>query len=216
MFVNVNEPTLAKLLALLADCGWADMDKADMNAIADRAECCFNCGASKGVFWRGDWDFVIKVPLYSRGASYDYCQREVDAYDKILADYPDCACLFAETCYIGKYGELYVYAQRKVNSTLADFYSDKLEDIKWWSNFSRKCYGQLPKFPLVSKRYSRLCASRLNKVFFMLVLWKFGVKALRSLCNWIEDTEQNDLHDNNVGLNDNHTPVIFDFSGFDG
>lgn len=215
MFVDVNEPTLAKLLFLLADCGWIDMDEDDMEAIANRADCCFNYGASKGVFWRDNWDFVIKVPLYSCGASCDYCQLEVDAYEKILEDYPDCACLFAETCYIGKYGELPVYAQRKVNSTLEEFYCGKPENRRWWNNFSHKCYEQLPKFPLVYEKYENLYYSRLNRAFFMLVLWKFGAKALRSLCRWIEDTEQGDLHDNNVGLNDNHTPVIFDFSGFD-
>ena len=212
MTIDFTNPTLAKLLDLLARDGWLDMEWDDMEALADRAGCDFHTGVSKCVFTCTEWDFVIKVPRYDEGASCDYCQREVSAYQNIISKYPACAPLFCAVEFIGTYGEINVYAQEKISATLEQY---DYENPDEYDRLYTMAVGEMN----INKEFSDLAnnlrsSSRLNIRFSYLIAQTLGLAVLRFLFNWAQATNENDLHNNNVGFDSSHNPRIFDFSGW--
>lgn len=214
MNINFLDPTLHHLLTLLEECGWRDMASDDMEAIADRCDCIFFYGASRGCFMYKDWDFVIKVPLYAdEDISTDYCKIEVEAYRKICEEYPLCAPLFAEIRYLGVYGEMRIYAQEKIFQSWTEF--------RWERSIEeKKIYDEKNAYSKIDHTFTKLCeeieSSRISFVYYFLILKVFGKAVFDSFTKWILDTDQNDLHDSNVGLTADNTPKIFDYAGFDG
>lgn len=207
MTINFGDAHLTRLLYLLANFGWREMDSEDMGALADRADCEFTYGASKGVFLHDDWDFVIKIPLYENDDTRDYCKMEFAAYNSILRDYPLCKDLFMEICYLGEYGEIPVYAQTKIQTIFCDYLwtcnqsqYDEVYDTRK-SNFD---------FDIVC---DKLSGSRLSNLFALLIFKTFGLAVLETFARWVNDTDQTDLHSANVGFY-NNLPCVFDFAGW--
>lgn len=58
-------------------------------------------------------------------------------------------------------------------------------------------------------------SSHISYVYYFLILKVFGKAVFNSFTKWVLDTDQNDLHDSNVGLTANNIPKIFDYAGFD-
>lgn len=203
------ETGLPRLLGLLTDCGWVSMEIDDMEAIAQRAGCGFHYGVSKGVFTRLDWNFVIKVPYYGEEASCDYCEEEVNAYQNIEVNYPDCLPMFTPTIYLGEYGEMKVYAQERIACTFCWHFTDKKER-ELTDTFRRRCADDAEADHISNMT----CGSRLAEPFLELLFQVYAKKAVRSLADWIIDTNQSDLHDANVGFDFADKPRIFDFSGW--
>ena len=207
MIINFEDSHLSRLLKLLETCGWREMDSGDMEAIADRADCEFTYGASKGVFMCDNWDFVVKIPLYENDDEHNYCEMEFAAYNQILRDYPLCKDLFVEVCYLGEYGEIPVYAQTKIQSIFCEYLSfcdQKDYDEVYTTRRNRR------DFDIVCKKLS---GSRLSKLFTLLVFKTFGMAVLQTFAQWVNDTDQTDLHAANVGLL-NNLPCVFDFAGW--
>lgn len=200
---------LPHLLDLLADCGWVSMELDDMEAIAKRASCGFHCGVSKGVFIRDDWSFVIKVPYYGEDASCDYCEEEVNAYQTIEVNYPDCLPMFTPTIYLGEYGEMKVYAQERIASTFCWHFTSRKE-MELTDTFRRRCADDAE----TKNIFTLTDGSRLAEPFLELLFEVYAKNAVRSLAEWIADTHQSDLHDANVGFDFADKPRIFDFSGW--
>lgn len=213
MNINFLDPTLHYLLSLLEECGWEEMTSDDMEAIADRCNCIFSYGASRGCFMYKDWDFVIKVPLYANeDISTDYCKVEVEAYQRICEEYPLCAPLFAEIRYLGEYGEMRIYAQEKIFQTWSEFRWDhEIEADR--IHTEKDTYSQINN--TFEKSYKKISGSRISSVYYFLILKVFGKAVFDSFTKWALDTDQNDLHDSNVGLTADNTPKIFDYAGFD-
>lgn len=214
MNINLLDPTLHHLLSVLEECGWHDMTSDDMAAIADRCDCDFSCGASRGCFMCKDWDFVIKVPLYAdEDISTDYCKIEVEAYRKICEEYPLCAPLFAEIRYLGEYGEMQIYAQEKVFQSWPDFWWEHEEEA---DTIYRERLAYSRENPIFQNSLHEIMGSQLSFNYYFLILKVFGKAVFDSFTKWALDTAQTDLHDNNVGLTADNTPKIFDYAGFDG
>lgn len=214
MNINFLDPTLHQLLSLLEESGWRDMSSYDMEAIANRCNCDFSYGISRGCFMYKDWDFVIKVPLYvDEDISTDYCQIEVEAYRKICKEYPLCVPLFAEIRYLGAYGEMRIYAQEKIFQSWNHF--------RWVHGMEEKqIYDEKNAYSKIDHTFTKSCKkiknSRISFVYYFLILKVFGKAVFDSFTKWILDTDQNDLHDSNVGLTVDNIPKIFDYAGFDG
>lgn len=213
MNINLLDPTLHYLLSSLEECGWHDMASYDMAAIADRCNCDFFNGASRGCFMYKDWDFVIKVPLYAdEDICTDYCKVEVEAYRRICEEYPLCAPLFAEIRYLGEYGEMKIYAQEKIFQSWYNF--------RWGHEAEeKKIYDEKNAYSKIDHTFIKMCeeieSSRISFVYYFLILKVFGKAVFDSFTKWVLDTDQNDLHDSNVGLTANNIPKIFDYAGFD-
>lgn len=214
MNINLLDPTLHHLLSLLEECGWEDMNSYDMEAIAGRCNCIFSYGASRGCFMSKDWDFVIKVPLYANeDICTDYCKVEVEAYQKICEEYPLCVPLFAEIRYLGEYGEMRIYAQEKIFQTWSEFRLDhEIEADR--IHTEKDTYSQIDH--TFTKSWKEIISSRISSVYYFLILKVFGKAVFDSFTKWVLNTDQNDLHDNNVGLTADDTPKIFDYAGFNG
>lgn len=210
MKVNLSDPILSRLLYLLETCGWIDMDAWDMEAIAKRAGCYFFHGVSKGCFMHNSWDFVVKIPYYGCEASKDYCAEEEIAYLEIKEKYPLCAKLFAETEYLCKCGEIRVYVQKKVAKSADELAWD---GGKFFDTILDYCHD-LDQWETFKEDYFRVSSSRIGSAFCAAVIRAYGYRVFRSLCKWILDTDQNDLHGSNVGYTENNLPIIFDFSGW--
>lgn len=214
MNINFLDPTLHYLLSLLEECGWESMTSDDMEAIADRCDCIFSYGASRGCFMSKDWDFVIKVPLYANeDISTDYCKVEVETYQRICEEYPLCAPLFAEIRYLGEYGEMRIYAQEKISQTWSDFRWDNVEKADTICG-ERLDYSR--KNPIFQNSLHEIMGSRLSFDYYFLILKVLGKAVFDSFTKWALDTAQTDLHDSNVGLTADNIPKIFDYAGFNG
>lgn len=214
MNINLLDPTLHHLLSVLKECGWKDMASYDMAAIADRCNCDFSYGASRGCFMYKDWDFVIKVPLYAdEDISTDYCKIEIEAYQKICKEYPLCAPLFAEIRYLGAYREMRIYAQEKISQTWSDFRWDNIEKADTICG-ERLVYSR--ENPIFQDSLHEIMGSRISFDYYFLILKVLGKAVFDSFTKWALDTAQTDLHDGNVGLTADDTPKIFDYAGFDG
>lgn len=207
MHIDFANSRLKKLLYLFETCGWREMDTDDMEALADRCDCNFCYGASKGVFINAEWDFVIKIPLYENDDEHNYCQMEFAAYNKILRDYPLCKDLFVEVCYLGEYGEIPVYAQKKIQTVFSDYLwtCDQRDYDEVYDTRRDRC-----DFDMVC---DKLSGSRLSNLFALLVFKAFGMAVLQTFARWVDDTDQTDLHAANVGFL-NNLPCVFDFAGW--
>ena len=214
MNINLLDPTLHYLLSSLEECGWHDMASYDMAAIADRCNCDFFNGASRGCFMYKDWDFVIKVPLYTnKNISTDYCKVEVETYQKICKEYPLCAPLFAEIRYLGEYGEMKIYAQEKISQSWFDFRNTHEIEADTICG-ERLDYSK--KNPIFQNSFHEIMGSRLSFDYYFLILKVLGKAVFDSFTKWALDTAQTDLHDSNVGLTADNVPKIFDYAGFNG
>jgi hypothetical protein len=220
MKINKHDTRFIRLLDLLTDRGWADMASDDMEAIANRADCIFFHGVSKGVFTCDNWDFVIKIPLYAdEDASMNYCEKEYQAYCSICKDYPLCAPLFAPIKFLGWYGEIAVYAQDKIFRDLCDCHWHKdteewVENLRHESNQYMSYLSSAERREFFTDYRSGVSASRLASEFYYLILKTCGMAVCKNLMKWITETGQNDLHAGNVGITKNFKPIIFDFSGW--
>lgn len=212
MKIDYSNPVLSHVLDLIMRDCWKDMEWDDMEAIADRAGCGFNIGASKCVFSHKSWDFVLKIPYYGEGASIDYCHKEFNDYEEICARYPQIAPLFAEVRYLGEFGEMPVYAQKKVPFIFGDWkWDNTAKSETLYKNYFRRMCEDV-NFDRLANRlhYSRMC-----KEFGELIIETFGMLVFNKFAQWIFDTNQGDLHNSNVGLTANNKPIVFDFSGWD-
>ena len=220
MNINFSDSHLSRLLTLLTDCGWRDMDSSDMEAIADRADCDFFHGVSKGVFTRKEWDFVVKIPLYAdEDASMDYCEKEYEAYCLILNYYPLCAPLFAPLEFLGDYGEIPVYAQEKVSRSFCNCRWD-YDTEKWYDALRDEAWDYIKTLDTKERKEfyndfdTGVSGSRLALEFYYLILKTCGMAVCKNLMKWITETKQNDLHSANVGVTADFKPIIFDYSGW--
>ena len=213
MTINLLDPILTKLFHLLQTCGWISMDTDSMEAIGNRAGCAFFHGVSKGCFMHNSWDFVIKIPYYGFNASKDYCAEEEIAYLEIKEKYPLCSGMFAETEYLCTCGEIPVYAQRKIFQSVDELLWNHHYD--WFIKDLRKYSADLSSSSKdFARDYDKVIGSRISSLFCAAIVRAYGYKAFKTLCKWIVDTDQNDLHASNIGFTEDLYPIIFDFSGW--
>lgn len=222
MNINFTDPNLASLLNLLTTCGWRDMASDDMEAIAERADCDFHYGASKGCFLHAHWDFVLKVPLYAdEDIEENYCEKECEAYLNIVKNYPTCAHLFAPIEFLGWYGEMPVYVQDKVYRSFSDCHW-RGDTQEWYEKLSHEAYTFVHKSETAEAKemdidfHSGICGSRLCLAYFYFIFKVYGYAVCKNLMKWITETDQDDLHEANIGITADFKPVIFDYSGFEG
>ena len=180
--------------------------------IIDQIKCEYAYGVSKFVLFINDKE-VVKIPF--NGEYYwnyeaedyvfepfmtitDYCKKEATLYEK--AQELGIAEFFAGT-HLAGYTKDHTpfYISERINKTFDDVevsaeqkesakkYADSKGDISW---------------------------RRLPVQWLALALEKFGVAKVDKFVNFIIDFDINDLHWGNVGLRDDGTPVLIDYSGW--
>lgn len=207
MHVDLNNSRMKKLLTLFGSCGWREMEPDDMEALADRCNCTFQYGASKGVFLNAEWDFVVKIPYFGEDDEHDHCALEYEAYLDICKHYPLCIDLFAKIEFLGWYGEIPVYVQERIDESFNDFMYDHYEEAR------NQTYAELDRNEDFVNVCDKVRGSRLQSAFAYQILKTFGMAVLENLALWIVKTGQNDLHNSNVGFKGKN-PCIFDFAGW--
>lgn len=163
-------------------------------------------GATKNCLVFKQEDFVVKFP--KRGNRFDKiteCQMEVDLYQD--AEKFRVQPVLLPTFYLGK------------NSADIPFYIQKKIDYSVWetprdSSIKYVKMTQAINNDILSKvQSSFLSYSSINITWLKMVWLIYGEKFMRSLEDWMNQNQINDLHESNLGYR-NHKPVLLDFSGF--
>lgn len=182
-------------------------------------ECPFEVkfGATKLVLISKDSDIkkVIKLPFFrqengdklngaqnSLGLISDYCQTEVDIFQKAADVGLD--EIFLETKKIGAYNkELNIYIQDKVDQIgIPNNYMNGLSCSKEESSY----------LSYYSSNYGNV---DLDTSFVSILYDYYGKDFCDDIFSFILEENICDLHDENYGLKDGR-PVIFDYSGYNG
>lgn len=174
-------------------------------------------GATKLVLISKNTDIkkVIKLPFFhqedghklngaqnSLGLISDYCQTEVDIFQK--AAYVGLDEVFLETQKIGAYNkELNIYIQDKVDQIgIPDNYMNRLSCSKEESSY-------------LSYYSSNYGSVDLDTSFISILYDYYGKDFCDGIFSFILEENIYDLHDENYGFKDGR-PVIFDYSGYNG
>lgn len=157
------------------------------------SKCCFLLDENK--------NFVLKFPLYDNNEDENYCQIEAEIYEKVPEELKK---FFAKTFYVGNFtdcdGEINkVYCQERV-PVIAD-------EEPECHDFGEDIYDLAEKIGV----------DNCDGYFLLYLLSKgYSEEICQKLYNFIIAEGINDLHDGNWGLREDGTPVLFDFSGYDG
>lgn len=128
----------------------------------------------------------------------DYCALELDIYEQILEEAPDCAFIFPETLYYGKVEGTNFYLQKKC----VELYDAEKIEV---SENSKKIGRELYKHCIVDSDY-----------WVNVLIEKVGGDFAKKVLDTIEDFNINDLHNHNIGFDlVTGMPMIIDFCGFD-
>ena len=151
---------------------------------------------------------------YGRG--WDYCKEEAqivqEAKELNLNEY------FAETLYLGDVRGYPIYAQEKV-TVMTDRY--ELDEDEDYDSIYDETAGLLDSYEgsdnSDSSYYSSEYDDEDNNVlplnWSLVFVKKYGVDALKSLIEFIQDMGINDIHSDNVGFIDGN-PILLDYSGY--
>lgn len=152
-------------------------------------------GISKGVFiinfdYGDEW--VMKIPFCDK--MYDYCALEVQNYT--LAKQDGLENFFAETFSLGSFlnAEVYLMRRADVDYDELESYSTNEGCSEYYCNDSDYIYPDV--------------LSCLDGFY--------NCDKVERLVNFCTNWEINDIHGENIGFYKDGTPVIIDYSGFDG
>lgn len=160
-------------------------------------------GVSKGVIIFDDLDWVVKFPLkkpcFSGHTVIDYCAKEYDVYTKALEI--GLGSLFAPMYFLECYFGVDAYVMEKVKVDSERIYSEHFDS---WASISTATEGQ----------------RRLNffeKHTMAITLFDYHDESLidKFIC-FCNDEGVGDLHNGNMGYNEDDDLVLIDYSGYYG
>lgn len=156
--------------------------------------------------------WVLKIPClsYCLGAEVDFCKIEVDNYEKAKKAHLE--RFFVPTYFIGKFYDIPVYAQEKVECEECVV----SESFYEWAerNIDKDDYDDEEMFyDAVFSRSTNMC---LSEVLTALYETEDSVSSeeIDELFRFCLRNEINDLHSGNWGYTKTHFPVCVDYSGF--
>lgn len=168
----------------------------------------FEYGASKFVFTKPEWHYVIKMPRTDREDFIDYIDLEIENY-KIAKRMGIETILMPNTCvswtdFQGKMVK--IYQQPKYTRPWV-FFDDRLADaIKKRMLYN---WNEIHKI----KRNFFDSGRNLEDVWVGRIVQLYGMNFLRKVAEWTNECAVDDLHSANYGVI-GHKPVIFDYAGF--
>lgn len=171
----------------------------------------FYCGASKFVFTRPEWNYVIKIPrteAIERNDFVDYIDLEVKNYEiaKIMGIEK---ILMPNTCvgWINFHGEtVKIYQQPKYTRSWLLFDEGLADVLK-----KRMLYNWAEIHKITRNFFD--CGIGIKDAWVGRIVQLYGMDFLRKVAEWTNKCAVNDLHMANYGVI-GRNPVIIDYSGF--
>lgn len=161
-------------------------------------------GSSKLVIIPKDFNYVLKLPfLYEKDEKsniINYCDIEAENYIKAKENGFD--NFFAESYYLMTYNEIPCYCMKKVvTSRSFDFAADLIDNYILSGMSKRDAYDSVR------------CLDD-EEIVREIFICRYGIVMVDSLYDFMCDNNINDIHDNNVGYDENDNVIIIDYSGY--
>lgn len=164
-------------------------------------------GASKICLLFEGVNFVVKWST----EGYNEAMQEVRFYNEAKAK--NLAKFFPQTEFFFSYGGIEYVVQERIAMSAGELS---------WDGKAREPYVKIAK--TVTPKMVRLVGKELNKVssysrsidglWISCCLSLYGKRAVKSLCQFVQEHDINDLHGSNVGYSREGKPIILDFSGY--
>lgn len=183
----------------------------DAERFADNNNLEFDYGASKFVFTRPEWNYVIKIPrteVIGRNDFIDYIDLEVKNYE-VAKKMGIEKILMPNTCvgWINYRGEtVKIYQQPKYTRSWWLFDEELARILKKRMHYN---WNEIHKI----KRNFFDYGIRLGDAWVGRIVQLYGMNFLRKVAEWTNKCAINDLHMSNYGVL-GHKPVIIDYAGF--
>lgn len=171
----------------------------------------FNSGASKFVFTRPDWKYVIKMPrteVIEREDFMDYIDLEIKNYE-IAKSMGIEKILMPNTCigWIKFYDEtVKIYQQPKYTRSW-DLFDDGLADV-----IKKRMHYNWNEIHKIKRSFFDY-GMRLEDPWVGRIVQLYGMNFLRKVAEWTNECGIDDLHAANYGVL-GHKPVIIDYAGY--
>lgn len=171
----------------------------------------FYCGASKFVFTKPEWNYVIKMPrteVLEYKDFMDYIDLEVKNYE-IAKSMGIEKILMPNTCigWVNFHGEtVKIYQQPKYTRSWWLFDDGLADVLKKRMHYN---WNEIHKI----KRSFFDCGIRLDDAWVGRIVQLYGISFLRKVAEWTNECEIDDLHPNNYGVL-GRRPVIIDYAGY--
>lgn len=173
----------------------------------------FACGASKFVFSKPDWNYVIKMPrpdVIKYKDFTDCINLEIKNYE-VAKSMGIEKILMPNTCigWINFHGEtIKIYQQPKYTRSWWLF-DDGLADV-----LKKRMHYNWYEIHKIMRNFFD-SGTRLDDAWVGRIVQLYGMNFLRKIAEWTNKCAVNDLHAANYGVV-GHRPVIFDYSGYSG
>lgn len=200
----MNREEIIKLIETLNINKFSDAWSVNL-AINDRDIKGVSChsGVTKCCLVFDNLDFVIKW-----SSSGEEALMECDIYER--AKKKNLSFLFPETTVFATINEIDFIAQEKIDFCCSEVpLSLRTKYQKQTVTVNTNIYSKMEK----GFRLGTDCDRKLNRLWAKMVISLYGKKVAKTLCDFIQEDQINDLHGENLGYKNNH-PIILDFSGY--
>ena len=205
----LSHPKVIDALAMLAKYSGETICEDTLIDIFNEADYQWNTGCTRFVILDDDWDFVLKIAIYSyqnEDANLtefnNYKKAEEFGVEKVLLPTLPLVDLGLKNGLI--------YYQPKFSTSISDFRWSETEEAEEFSNR----YLQLSHSDFIENLQDKFCdGNRLDPLWLACVFSLFGEEFCEKLALWSKKNGVNDLHNSNTGLL-NGKPVIIDYAGF--
>lgn len=120
------------------------------------------------------------------------------------------ACFFPKTEIMGRWGDVTVIIQDKIDYSASDCNCDKKKEYRHIAQtVTNRIFEKMENGFKCHSGYDR----DLDEIWGKLVIALYGKRVTKKLCEFIREHKINDLHGANIGYK-NNKPIILDFSGY--
>lgn len=165
-------------------------------------------GATKiCLVFKDNTDFIVK---WSYNCDDDNSESVKECRIYACAVEAGLGFFFPKTEIMGKWGDVTVVIQDKVDYSASDCSYDKKV---YYQNIARtvtsRIFRKMENGFKIGSAYDR----DLDRTWGRLVISLYGKQVTKKLCEFIKEYKINDLHGSNIGYK-NDRPIILDFSGY--
>lgn len=172
-----------------------------------RSQISVHDGATKICLVFDKTDFIVKWS-YNCDDEHSESLKECRIY--ACAVEAGLACFFPKTEVLGKWGDVTVIIQDKVDYSVSDCSWDKKQHYQHIANtVTNRIFSKMEHGFRIGCGYDR----DLDTTWGKLVISLYGKRVTKKLCEFIQEYKINDLHSSNIGYK-NDRPIILDFSGY--
>ncbi len=168
----------------------------------------FNYGATKFVFTRPRWNYVIKIPRTDCQDFIDYIDLEIENYK--IAKRMGIETILMPNTYVGwtefQGKAVKIYQQPKYTRPW-DLFDDGLADV-----IKKRMHYNWNEIHKIKRSFFDY-GMRLEDAWIGRIVQLYGMNFLRKVAEWTNECAVDDLHADNYGVL-GHKPVIIDYAGY--